>query len=172
MIVGNVVGGEELEEKISSGGKQFAFVLVWMAVLYVACGTFMAAMGDYAWIGGVVAILVFCVFGFFVLTHYTALFTYSIKNGRLRINRKIGKRNKEVEFACGDIVRTSYGVKPPNFPKHSQSMRISVFSGGRSLYIEYKDKDGALCGVVTEPSEKFRRRIDRDIRERKKTDND
>lgn len=158
-----------MEEKITSGGKQFAFVLVWMAVLYVACGTFMSALGSYSWIGGIVSILVFCVFGFFVLTHYTALFTYSIKNGRVRINRKIGKRNRETEFACRDIVRMSYGVKPEGFVKRPLSMRISIFSDKNSLFIEYKDKSGALCGIVTEPSEKFRRRIDR---ERKKTDND
>ena len=157
-----------MKEEYSAGGKQFLFVLLWSAFLYVACGVIMAAFSTfvgYAFAGGVVSVLIFCVFGFFVLTHYTARFTYSLKGGRLRINRMIGKRNKETEFACSDITRTAFGAKPSDFAKPIQSMRISVMSAKKSMYIEYRTSAGTLASIVIEPSEKFRRRIEK---ERKK----
>lgn len=156
-----------MKEEYSSGGKQFLFVLLWSAFLYVACGTMMAAFGNYAFIGGIISVLVFCVFGFFVLTHYTSKFTYSIKNDRLRINRMIGKRNKEIEISCRDITRTHFGAKPNDFARPVQSMQISVISKKKSMYIEYRTKDGKKSSVVIEPSEKLRRRIEK---ERERTD--
>lgn len=156
-----------MKEEYSSGGKQFLFVLLWSAFLYVACGTMMAAFANYAFIGGIISVLVFCVFGFFVLTHYTSKFTYSIKNDRLRINRMIGKRNKEIEISCRDITRTHFGAKPNGFAKPVQSMQISVISKKKSMYIEYRTKDGKTASVVIEPSEKLRRRIEK---ERERTD--
>ena len=156
-----------MKEEYSSGGKQFLFVLLWSAFLYIACGTMMAAFGNYAFIGGIISVLIFCVFGFFVLTHYTSRFTYSIKNDRLRINRMIGKRNKELEFSCKDIIRTQFGAKPNDFAKPIQSMQISVISKKKSMYIEYRTKDGKKSSVVIEPSEKLRRRIEK---ERERTD--
>lgn len=158
-----------MSEEKTAGGKQFVFVLLWSAMLYLVCGMIMSLFGSYAFIGGILALIVFCIFGFFVLTHYTARFTYTLKNGSLRINRMIGKRNKEVEFPVSSIVRCVYGVKPNDFVKQSVSMRISVFSGKDSLYIEYTNKKNELSGVVIEPSQKLRKRIDR---ERNKKVND
>ncbi len=151
-----------LKEEYSSGGKQFIFVLLWSAVLYISCAAMMSAFGNYAFIGGIIAVLVFCVFGFIVLTHYTARFTYSLKNGNLRINRMIGKRNKELEFRCCDITRTAFGAKPDGYSKPLASMKINVISKKKSMYIEYKTKDGKLSSVVIEPSEKLRRRIEKE----------
>ncbi len=156
-----------MSEEITSGGKQFMIVLGWTALLYFACGIIMSAFGPYPFIGGILGVIVFSVFGFFVLTRYAARFTYSLKNGRLRINRTIGKRNKETEFACSDIVRTSYGVKPAGFVVRPYNMRVSVINTKNCMYIEYRDKEGKLCGVVIEPSEKLRESIEK---EREKAD--
>lgn len=156
-----------MEEKHSSTTKQFLFVLLWAAFLYIACGTLMSAFGDYAFIGGVIALVVFAVFGYIVLVHYCARFTYSLKNGRLRINRMIGKRNKEVEFACSDITRTAFGEKQTDFSKPVFNMRVSVMNSKNSMYIEYKANDNSLKSVVIEPTEKLRKRIEK---ERKNTD--
>lgn len=138
------------------------FVLLWSAVLYIACAAMMSAFGNYAFIGGIISVLVFCVFGFIVLTHYTARFAYSVKNGNLRINRMIGKRNKEIEFSCRDITRTAFGEKPVGFAKPVQSMKISVINKKQSMYIEYKTKSGTLATVIIEPSEKLKRRIEKE----------
>mgnify|MGYP007119926996 FL=1 len=46
-------------------------------------------------------------------------------------------------------------------------MQISVISKKKSMYIEYRTKDGKKSSVVIEPSEKLRRRIEK---ERERTD--
>ncbi len=157
-----------MKEEIKAGGKEFAITLLISAVLYISCGMMMSLFGDYAFVGGIISILIFCVFGFYVLTRYTARFTYNLKNGRLRINRMIGKRNKEVDIDLSYVIDTVYGVKPTDFPKRPYIMRVSIISAKRSMFIKYKDKDGDVKGIVIEPSEKLRKRIDL---ERKKVDN-
>lgn len=157
-----------MREEHASGGKEFAITLLVAAVLYLICGMGMSLFGDYAFIGGIISLLVFCVFGFFVLTRYTAKFTYTLKNGRLRVNRMIGKRNKEVDIKLSDITKTSFGVKPADFPKKPYMMRVSVRNQKKSMFIEFKDKDGEIKGIVIEPSDKLLKRIDR---ERKKVEN-
>lgn len=156
-----------MKEEYSSGGREFMYVIVWAAILYIACGVMMSLFGDYAFIGGIISLIIFCIFGYIVLTHYTARFTYSLKDGRLRINRSIGKRNKEMEFACADITRTQYGEKPIGFAKPIYGMRISVKNAAKSMYIEFNASDGEKHSVVIEPSEKLRKRIEK---ERKKAD--
>lgn len=158
-----------MREERTSGGKEFMIALGIAAVLYLICGMGMSLFGDYAFIGGIISILVFCVFGFFILTRYTSKFTYTLKGGRLRINRMIGKRNKEVEFSVSDIADTAYGVKPESFPKKPYMMRVSLKSNKKSMFISYKDRDGKIQGVVIEPSDKLRKRIDR---ERTQAEND
>ena len=128
----------------------------------------MSLFGNYAFIGGVLSILIFCVFGFYVLTRYTARFTYTLKDGRLRVNRMIGKRNKEVDILISSVVDAVYGIKPADFPQKPYMMRVSIVSEKRSLFIKHKDKDGEIKGLVIEPSEKLKKRIDL---ERKKVDN-
>lgn len=151
-----------MQEVHTAGVKQFAITLLVSALLYILCGVMMSAFSDYAFIGGIISVLVFCVFGFFVLTHYTARFSYTLKNGRLRINRMIGKRNREIEFACADITRIVNGYKPLDFPKHIYSMKTAIISSKDCMYIEYNDKSGGLSAVVINPSQKLRKRIERE----------
>ena len=158
-----------MKEELKAGGKEFAVTLLISAALYISCGVMMSLFGNYAFVGGIISILVFCVFGFYVLTRYTARFTYNLKDRRLRINRMIGKRNKEIDIAISSVIDTAYGIKPADFPKDAYIMRVSIVSAKRSLFIKYKDKDGEIKGAVIEPSEKLRKRIDM---ERKKVDND
>lgn len=151
-----------MKEEITAGHKEFFMSVLWAAFLYVFAAVIAAAFrGQYKFIGGIIGVLIFCVFGFFILTHYTARFTYSIKNSRLRINRMIGKRNKEIELDCRNIIDMSYGYKPTNFPKRPYNMRISVFGRKKSMYISYTDKRGEAVGVIIEPSDKLRRRIEK-----------
>lgn len=148
-----------MKEELTAGGREFMYALLWAAGLYFICGVIMSMFGSYAFVGGIISVIVFCVYGFFILTHYTARFTYAIKNKHIRINRMIGKRNKEVELSCADIEGLYYGYKPANFPKHCQSMRKSIITKKHSLYIAYRNKDSELCGVVIEPSQKLRKKI-------------
>ena len=157
-----------MKEEIKAGGKEFGITMFFSAVLYLFCGVMMSLFGNYAFIGGILSILIFCVFGFYVLTRYTARFTYTLKDGRLRVNRMIGKRNKEVDILISSVTDTVYGVKPVDFPQKPYMMRVSIVSDKRSMFIKYKDMDGEIKGLVIEPSEKLKKRIDL---ERKKVDN-
>ena len=137
-----------MQEVHTAGIKQFGITLFVSMLLYILCGVMMSAFRNYAFIGGVISVFIFCVFGFFILTHYTARFTYTLKNGRLRINRM--------------ITRIVNGVKPLDFPKHIHNMRINIISNKDCMYIEYQDKNGGLSAVAIEPSEKLRKRIERE----------
>ena len=151
-----------MTEEHTSGGKEFCFVIAVSAILYIMCAAMVSLFNEYAFIGGIISVLIFCVYGYFVLTHYTSRFTYSLKNGSMRINRMIGKRNKEFEFACTDIERVYYGSKPKDFAKPVYNMRVSIVSAKKTLYIEYKNSDGELTTVAVEPTEKMRRRIEKE----------
>lgn len=158
-----------MKEELTSGGKEFLIAIVWAGILYLLCGMGMSLLGHYAFIGGIVSVLIFSCFGFFVLTHYASRFTYVLKDGRLRVTRMIGKRNKEIDIPVSSIVKTTYGVKPSDFPRRQYTMKVSVENQKKSLYIEYIDNNGEHQGLVIEPTEKLRKRIDR---ERIKVDND
>lgn len=152
-----------MKEELSAGRKQFFYVLLGSLALYIVLGMILNPLSgqSFAFIGGIVEVLAFGVYGYSVLIHYTARFTYTLKDGRLRINRMIGKRNKEIEFACLDITRTKFGAKPEGYAKPMQMMRRSVFDKKQSLYIEYKIED-KLSSVVIEPSDKLMRRIEKE----------
>lgn len=150
-----------MKEEITAGGKEFVFAMLWAAFLYLVCYVITAVFHSYAFVGGIISVIIFVVFGYFILTRYTARFTYSLKGGKLRINRMIGKRNKETELNCADIEGLYYGYKPISFPKKTLNMRKSIINKKHSLYIEYRNKDGELCGVVIEPSEKLRKKINK-----------
>ncbi|MGM9937933.1 MAG: hypothetical protein ACI38A_11365 [Candidatus Ornithomonoglobus sp.] len=159
-----------MKEELTAGGKEFIYVIIWAAVLYFTCGIITSSFdsyGEYPFIGGIISVLIFAVFGFFVLTRYTSRFTYQVADGKLRINRTIGKRNKEIELACTDITNMAYGAKPSDFPKHPYNMRKSIINKRHLLYIEYTDKEGRLSGVVIEPSEKLRKKIEKERKKNK-----
>ena len=155
-----------MTEEVAAGGKEFAVAMLWAAMLYILCGLIMEVcrqvLPGYYFIGAIISVLIFCVFGFFVLTRYASRFTYTLSGGRLRINRMVGKRNKEIEFACGDIINMYYGYRPASFVKRPYNMRKSLFSKSRLLYIEYRNKDGKTEGVVIQPSDKLRKKIERE----------
>ena len=158
-----------MKEEITAGGKEFVFAMIWAAILYFVCWIVMSLFYSYAFVGGIIAVIIFAVYGFLILTHYTARFSYSLNDGILRVNRTIGKRNKEAEINCAAIEDAYYGYKPMSFPKKCMSMRMSILNKKRSLYIEYRDKAGGLCGIVIEPSEKLRKKI---IKQKDKGRND
>ena len=92
-----------MEEKRTGGGKEFIFSLLW-AVIFMILGQYIIfILPSYKIIGTIITILLFCILGFFVLTRYAAIFTYSVKDDIVRVNRAIGHRNKEVEFYISDV---------------------------------------------------------------------
>lgn len=114
-------------------------------------------MPSYKIIGTIITILLFCILGFFVLTRYAAIFTYSIKDDSVRVNRAIGHRNKEVEFYISDV-KSVTRQKPKKTPKTIYNMRASVFSPKKVWYVVY-EKNRIENMLVFEPSQKWLKRL-------------
>ena len=52
-----------------------------------------------------------------------------------------------------------FGYKPSSFPKRAYMMRKSIIRNKHSLFIAFKTKYGERLGVVIEPSDKLRKKI-------------
>ena len=123
-----------MEEKRTGGGKEFIFSLLW-AVIFMILGQYIIfILPSYKIIGTIITILLFCILG---LTRYAAIFTYSIKDDIVRVNRAIGHRNKEVEFYISDV-KSVTRQKPKKTPKTIYNMRASVFSPKKVWYVVYE----------------------------------
>lgn len=146
-----------MEETRTGGGKEFVFSIIWAVILLFLGKFIIAALPNYKIIGTIITILMFCVLGFFVLTRYSAIFTYSIKDDRMRVNRKIGHRNKEVDFAMSDV-KSITKHKPNKTPKSVQNMRTTVFSQRDIWYVVY-EKNKAENMLVCEISKKMADKI-------------
>lgn len=146
-----------MEETRTGGGKEFVFSMIWAVVLLFIGKILIEALPNYKIIGTVITILMFCVLGFFVLTRYSAIFTYSLKNDRLRVNRKIGHRNKEVDFTMSSV-KSVTKHRPDKAPKNIQNMKTKVFSQKDIWYIVY-EKNKADNMLVCEISKKMADKI-------------
>ena len=117
-----------------------------MALLVV--GRFIIfALPRYKVIGTIITLLMFCALGFFVLTRYSAVYTYSLKNTRFRANRQIGHRNKEYEVALSGV-KSVTRKRPKNSPR-AQNMRTTVFSKKDLWYILYRKNKRDMLLVCT-----------------------
>ncbi len=126
-----------MEEKRTGGGKEFVFSVIWAVILLCIGRVITNLLENYKIIGMIITIIMFCVLGFFVLTRYSAVYTFTFKDDRLRVNRSIGHRNKEVDFAVSEIESVTRS-KPENAPKTTVVMRASVFTAKNLWYIIYE----------------------------------
>ena len=155
-----------MKEVREAGGKEFVFSMLWaMFLLFVSRGI-VNSLPDYKVIGAGAGILMYCVLGFFVLTRYSSRFTYENTGSSLRINRTIGKRNKEIEFKFGDVKSISRS-KPKKLPKQVFYMRVSVFSDKKSYYITFT-REGQEYMTVIEASEDFMKKLEKAVKGYKK----
>lgn len=146
-----------MEEKHTAGSKEFFVVIVWVIALFVISQYICAAMQTYKIAGNIIAIIMFCILGFFVLTRYCATFTYTVKDGRVRINRLIGHRNKEIDFAVSNIKSISSGDAKTN-AKNVYNMTTKVLSKKGTCCIVY-NKTGIDEAVIFEPSGEMLKKI-------------
>lgn len=151
-----------MKEELTGGYKEFGIAMAMAAVLYALCYVIVEITGlwNYRFMGGIISIIIFCVFGYYVMTRYSARFTYELRGNTLRINRMIGKRNKELEVNVSRIEGLYYGYRPDSFPKRPFIMRKSIIKNKYSLFIDFKTKYGERMGVIIEPSDKLRKKIE------------
>lgn len=145
-----------MEEQRTGGGREFIFSVIWAAVMLFFGRILTASLPDYKIIGVAVTILLYCILGFFVLTRYAAIYTFTLKNDRIHIVRSIGHRKKEVDFALSQV--KSVSKTRPNTRLRSYSMRTSVFSKKNVYYIVY-EKNGIQSLLVCDMSRKMADKI-------------
>ena len=146
-----------MEEKRTGGKKEFLYSVLWAIALLIVGRFIIFALPDYKVVGAVITLLLFCVLGFFVLTRYSAIYTYSLKNTRFRANRRIGHRNKEYEVSLSGV--KSVTRKRPHGAPRAQNMRTTVFSKKDLWYIVYrKNKQDMLlvCTISNKMAEKIK----------------
>ncbi|MCC8160054.1 MAG: hypothetical protein LIO53_01815 [Oscillospiraceae bacterium] len=149
-----------MEETRTGGGKEFIFAVIWSIVLIFAGEYIIYLLPSWKAVGIIVTILMFCVLGFFVLTRYAAVYTFSLKNDRLRVNRKIGHRNKEVDFAVSDV-KSVTRQRPSDAPKYIQTTRTSVFSRKNIWYVVYEKnrvRNMLVCDMSKNMADKLKSR--------------
>ncbi len=155
-----------MKEQRTAGTKEFVFSMLWAVVLLFIGRGIVNSLPSYKFIGTVITIIFFCILGFFVLTRYSSMFTYEDTGYSLRINRGIGKRNKEIEFRYEDIIYMNK-KKPTELPKPRYNMRASVFSKKNCTYIIFGYK-GNEQSLIFEPSDKFISNVKKSIKNHKK----
>lgn len=144
-----------MKETHAAGLKEFFVSIVWAAILFVMGGSTSYALPVFKIISGIITFLLFCVFAFFVLTRYSAVFTYSLNDNVLRINRQIGHRNKEVEIRAGRIKNISSSdprIKP------TYRMRKYILRNKRDCYITFENGGRTECLLFC-PSDEMLKKI-------------
>lgn len=99
-----------LKQEKKSSLSDFLRVIAIVCMVYVLSSV-VAGIVKNQLAGDVFALMVFCVYGYFVLVRYSAVYTYTLSEKRFKISRQIGKRHKEAEISKKDIIDISK-VKP------------------------------------------------------------
>lgn len=136
-----------MEEKRTGGKKEFLFSVLWAIFLLIIGRFIIFSLPDYKVIGTIITLIFFCILGFFALTRYSAIFTYTLKGTRFRANRKIGHRNKEYEAALSSI-KSVTKKRPKNSPR-AHYMCTTVFSKKDRWYIVYRKNHADMLLVCT-----------------------
>lgn len=139
-----------MEENLTAGTKEFVFSVIWTVLLLTAGRYITFILPSYKIAGTILTVLMFCILGFFVLTHYCAVYTYTVKNGKLTVNRAIGHRNKTVTVPLSQITSVTR-KKPAGTRRAEYTMKKRVFPGGRECFVTYK-RSGKESVIVFEPS--------------------
>lgn len=144
-----------MKEIHSAGLKEFFIAVIWAAALFTLGSMSSYAVSVYKVISGIGTLLLLCVYAFFVLTRYSAVFTYSLEGQVLRVNRKIGHRNKEVEIRASQIVNISH-LDPKLRPTYR--MKKYILRNKRDCYVTYK-KGGRTECLLFCPSDELLKKL-------------
>lgn len=120
-----------------AGIKQFFTVLFLTVLILFLFEIIRQFMSSYAVIADILSLICILILGYNVLIHYSAIFTYTCDDKRIKINRMIGKKNKEIEFKTSSIISVS-SKKPDT--KYIYNFNPKILPGKNSKYITYNKK--------------------------------
>ena len=116
-----------------AGIKEFFLALLIIFLIMTICGYIKFITPTYTVFVDILTVVLFVIYGFKVLTHYGADFTYTLTDTTIKINRTIGKRNKETEIPYSCVVSVS-----KNRPDTKYIKNFSPYiTGGKNIYITY-----------------------------------
>ena len=124
------------------------------------------AVSVYKVISGIGTLLMLCIYAFLVLTRYSAVFTYSLEGNVLRVNRKIGHRNKEVEIRTSRIADIS-NIDPKLRPIHR--MKKYILRNKRDCYVTYKNGGRTECLLFC-PSDELLKKLRKSVKKASRED--
>ncbi len=139
-----------MEETRTGANKEFVFSVIWFILILMIGRGLTNSIQNYKIIGVAATIRMCCILGFFVMTRYCAIYTYSLKNDRLRVSRKIGHRVKSVDMAISSVKSISR-QKSGGKVKKIYNMRKTVISSKDVYYLTY-EKNNETNMLVFEPS--------------------
>lgn len=151
-----------MKEIRSSGTREFIDVVIWALVFLLIRPCIVNAFPAYKVAGEILILIMFCVLAYFATTRYAAVFTYENTGYSLRINRKIGKRNKEIEIPFRDILSIS-SKKPTVRQGEVYHMRVSVFSNKKSKFVTFRLNNNINI-LEFEPSDVFIKKLKQSIK--------
>ncbi len=120
-----------------AGLKQFFTVILLVILILIVFETIRGFISSYGVVADILSLLCIIVLGYNVLIHYSAIFTYTCDEKRIKLNRLIGKRNKEIEFSTSSIISVS-SKKPDT--KYIYNFNPKILAGKNSKYITYNNK--------------------------------
>lgn len=146
-----------MKETCTGGKKEFVIAFFIAAALYFVSEYIKYILPAYKAIGIVVQILLFCILVYFVMTRYSAVYTYELDKSFLRITRKIGHREKQLEIKCRDM--NSLTKTPPKGVK-IYNMKKTIFSHKSEVYLAFGEY--AVCFMPSrEMIEKVKKMINK-----------
>ena len=150
-----------MKETHSAGLKEFFLSVIWMIIILLLGETTSYALPVYKVISGLSTMIFTGIFVFFVLTRYSAVFTYTLNSGSVKVNRQIGKRrNKEIEIKLNsvcEITTTDPKIKP------TYRMKQYILRNKRDCYIVFQNNNERCCLLFT-PSDAMLKKLKKSVK--------
>lgn len=147
-------------ETHTAGLKEFIYAVVWVSLLFILGRYSEFVLPAFKVISVLFTILLFGLFAFFVLTRYCAVFTYTLKGNYIRVNRRIGHRNKEVEIKLSYIKSISQ-VNPRIRPTYR--MKKYILKNKSDCYIVFENNNKTQC-LLFAPSPQMLKKLNKSLK--------
>ena len=119
-----------------AGTKEFFLALLIIFIILLVTEYIKFILPSYKIIGEILRLAIIFYYGFLILHHYSAVFTYECSGKKLKIQRKIGRRRiKETEFSVQSILKIS--DKKPDILK-IENYNPKILKHKNTKYITYK----------------------------------
>lgn len=133
-----------------AGAREFFLALLIIFLIMTVCGYIKFITPSYTVIIDILTVLLFVVYGFLVLSHYAAEFTYTLSEKAIKINRTVGKRNREIEIPFSSVVSITT-TRPDT--KYIKNFSPYITGGKKKIYITYDTNRLKEAVIITADNE-------------------